>query len=310
MRKIMEKYVIEARDIHKSYGTVKAVDGLGFRIKASACQGFLGPNGAGKTTMMNMLYGRTQRNNPKKSRLNVYGFDPVRDELCIKYFSGVVPQENNLDEELDVQTNLWLYSRFYGMPAAAAHDRISELLRFMELGDKRKARIRELSGGMKRRLIIARALLNRPRLLILDEPTTGLDPQVRHLIWEKLRQLRAAGTTIILTTHYMEEAFQICDRIIIMDHGKNILEGEPKRLLSDSIEKFVLEVHDKRYARSRPVKNIRRDDTHDTVLLYSDDMNALRKISVKLGPTGSFLRPSNLEDLFLRKTGRELNDQQ
>jgi len=216
--------VITASDVHKSYGDVKAVKGLNFVLESATCLGFLGPNGAGKTTMMNLVYGHSQRDLRPPGTLRVFGYDPAHSELEIKYLSGVVPQENNLDVELNVRRNLLIYSKFYGIRRAEADSRIDTLLDFMELSDKKKSKIKELSGGMKRRLIIARALLNNPKLLILDEPTTGLDPQVRHLIWNKIRQLKSNGTTILLTTHYMEEAFQIADVIIIMNQGEKVIE--------------------------------------------------------------------------------------
>ena len=219
--------VINVKNIYKAYNDVKAVNNLSFQVNPSTCFGLLGPNGAGKTTMMKMIYGKATRTKNPDSRIEVFGFDPEKDELKIKQISGVVPQDNNLDEELDVYLNLIVYSKFYHIPLKIAKERINYLLEFMELNDKKHAKIRELSGGMKRRLIIARALINNPKLLILDEPTTGLDPQVRHLIWDRLRYLIKNGTTILLTTHYMEEAFQICDKILIMDHGKKVMEGNP-----------------------------------------------------------------------------------
>jgi lipooligosaccharide transport system ATP-binding protein len=306
--------IIKAENISKTFGDFKAVNNLSFSIREAGCFGFLGPNGAGKTTTMRMVYGRTLKDRSSGPPIRVFGMDPEKNELGIKFISGVVPQENNLDEELDVFTNLWLYSRFYDMPVKTAKDRIKELLDFMELSEKRRAKIRELSGGMKRRLIIARALLNEPRLLILDEPTTGLDPQVRHLIWDKLRQLRKKGTTIILTTHYMEEAFQICDRILIMDKGKKMIEGAPKTLLAKNIERYVLEINDRqifsKVASLSRSKKIRKDEAHEIVLLYTDDPNLLKKIYSKLGPGDYQFRQTSLEDLFLKLTGRDLNEMQ
>ena len=237
--------VITAQNIRKSYKDLKAVDGLSFEVEQSSCFGLLGPNGAGKTTMMKMIYGKGQRDVHPDDKLTVFGFDPKHQELQIKAMSGVVSQDDNLDAELSVFNNLMIFSRFYGMNKSDAKSRIEELLDFMELTEKRKSRIEELSGGMKRRLTIARALMNRPKLLILDEPTTGLDPQVRHLIWNKLRELKSMGVTILLTTHYMEEAFQICDKILIMYKGKKMLEGKPVELLETSIEPYVLELMDK-----------------------------------------------------------------
>ena len=198
-----------------------------------------------------------------------------RRKRCDKAFSGIVPQQDNLDSELSVKDNLYLYTRFYGIRRRVAKKRISQLLEFMELQEKSAARIHELSGGMKRRLTIARALLNNPRLLILDEPTTGLDPQVRHLIWNKLRELKEMGVTILLTTHYMEEAFQICDRIIIMDKGKKIVEGHPRQLLTDNLEKYVLEIYgaagDAALEKmDTQVYGVRMESHQETLFVYSD----------------------------------------
>ncbi|MBN2323256.1 MAG: ATP-binding cassette domain-containing protein [Spirochaetes bacterium] len=306
-----EETVIEASHIHKSYGRVRAVRDMSFDLKRAVCLGFLGPNGAGKTTMMNLVYGKAVRDDRPESTLKVFGKDPAGHELEIKYLSGVVPQENNLDVELNVRQNLLIYSKFYGIPKSEANARIDSLLEFMELSDKTGAKIRELSGGMKRRLIIVRALLNDPRLLILDEPTTGLDPQVRHLIWDKIRQLKNGGTTILLTTHYMEEAFQIADRIIIMNQGVKMIEGNPKELLQSQMERYVLEVKNpERFERiDRLVTGgVRKDSSAGVVLLYSDDPNALKLLAGRLGPGDYHTRETNLEDLFLKLTGRDLHE--
>jgi lipooligosaccharide transport system ATP-binding protein len=310
----MPQPVITISGVSKSFGSLKAVDSLSFQALPSNCFGFLGPNGAGKTTLLKMIYAKALRNPDPDSRIRVFGFDPANHELDIKYLSGVVQQENNLDEELNVWQNLWVYSRFYGMNREEAEQRIGELLRFFELSAKKKARIKELSGGMQRRLVIARALLHTPKLLILDEPTTGLDPQVRHLIWEKLRQLKQAGLTILLTTHYMEEAFQLCDTILIMDRGKKVVEGSPTVLLSRLIEPCVLEIQDDTLREPSEQldipDSIRRDSGHGRPMFYAQSFHILKQISRQLGQDGYFLRPSNLEDLFLKLTGRALNEEQ
>ncbi|MFC2140102.1 ABC transporter ATP-binding protein [Candidatus Auribacterota bacterium] len=304
--------LIEAQHVYKSYSSVKAVVDLSFAVEKFSCFGFLGPNGAGKTTMMKILYGGLKYDNHPETKINVLGFDPCREELPIKYFSGVVPQDNNLDKELNVSQNLYIYSKFYGIPKRKAMQRIDELLELMELKEKKKAKIKELSGGMQRRLIIARALLNRPKLLILDEPTTGLDPQVRHLIWDKLRGLKRDGVTILITTHYMEEAFQICDKIIIMHNGAKEMEGNPKKLLEAGIEKHVLEI-----VKNGSLSNklsfakdsvIRKEEAHERVLFYSNELTALKKITECLSTRDYHLREANLEDLFLKTTGRGLNE--
>jgi lipooligosaccharide transport system ATP-binding protein len=309
----MENTCVFAKNVSKTFGSLKAVDRLSFTVKPARCFGFLGPNGAGKTTMMKMLYGRAIRDPDPDSRISVFGYDPASDELAIKTVSGVVPQENNLDDDLNVIQNLNIFSKFYHIPHRIAKKRIQELLEFMELSDKKKALIRELSGGMKRRLVIARSLINNPRLLILDEPTTGLDPQVRHLIWDRIRDLKKQGITVLLTTHYMEEAFQISDRIIIMDQGEKIMEGNPQKLLEDNIEPFVLEVTDPSSLDGRIGKlpeGVKRDDTGSQVRFFSCRRKDLQKIAQLLQPGEYFMRPSNLEDLFLKITGRALNVRQ
>jgi lipooligosaccharide transport system ATP-binding protein len=306
--------VIKISHVHKSYGALKAVNGLNFSVEPSTCFGLLGPNGAGKTTMMKMIYGMACRDANPPGTIQVFGFDPDTNELDVKFRSGVVPQENNLDEELNVWQNLHVYSKLYGMRRKQVDSRIDELLNLFELSEKKKSKIRELSGGMKRRLIIARALLHTPRLLILDEPTTGLDPQVRHLIWGKLRQLMKEGLTILLTTHYMEEAFQLCDKILIMNKGEKILEGSPQTLLMENIESYVLEIYGDEAAQTirslGEIEGIRFDDTQERPFLYSQNPKSLQKIAKQLNKGGYHIRPSNLEDLFLKLTGSELNADQ
>ena len=306
----MSNTVINVENVSKSYGNLKAVSNLSFSVERGTCFGMLGPNGAGKTTMSKMLYGNVLRDNPERSTISVLGYDPLYNELEIKSLAGIVPQEDNLDLELSVEQNLFIYARFYGLKKKEISKRIDELLEFMELTEKKKSRIRDLSGGMKRRLIIARALINQPRLLILDEPTTGLDPQVRNLIWDKLRRLLREGVTIILTTHYMEEAFQLCDRLIIMNLGEKVMEGRPTLLVKENIEPYVLEI----FNQEKPID---KGDIHDTVrvegtesryLLYSKSLDALKEIASRYDPGDVFIRQSNLEDLFLMTTGRELNE--
>lgn len=306
--------VISVSHISKTFEGMCAVCDLSFAVEAGSCFGLLGPNGAGKTTMMKMIYGAAARDKKCSGTIEVFGFDPACDELSIKYLSGVVPQENNLDDELNVIQNLLVYAKFYGLPARVARERIETLLSFLELSEKAKARIRALSGGMKRRLVIARALLNNPRLLILDEPTTGLDPQVRHLIWEKLRQLRAGGTTILLTTHYMEEAFQICDRVLIMDKGRKVLEDQPQKLLEQNIERYVLEIPQEQAAKAidgrRLPEVVRVDHALGISRFYCDDLDRLKVVTDMLDGQAYYLRQANLEDVFLKATGRGLNEKQ
>jgi lipooligosaccharide transport system ATP-binding protein len=306
--------VIRVRNISKSFGKLCAVNDLSFEVEEGTCFGLLGPNGAGKTTMMKMIYGRSSRDDHDGGVIDVLGYDPARNELAIKYLSGVVPQENNLDEELNVIQNLMIYSKFYGLPGKVARERIEVLLEFLELSEKILSPIRELSGGMQRRLVVARALLNDPRLLILDEPTTGLDPQVRHLIWDKLRQLRAQGTTILLTTHYMEEAFQICDTVLIMDKGKKILEDSPQRLLRENIEAYVLEAPltngTPALGASDVPDGVRVDHTEASLRFYAQDIEPLKSLADRLDGHPYYLRQTTLEDVFLKATGRALNEKQ
>ncbi len=292
--------------VHKSYEEFRAVNDVSFRVETGEFYGLLGPNGAGKSSLMRMLYNKTERTS---GTIEVLGFDPARDELSIKYLSGIVPQDDNLDVDLDVETNLQVYANFYGLAARAARERIHELLDFLELSEKKRAKIRELSGGMRRRLIIARALLNNPQLLILDEPTTGLDPQVRHLIWDKLRLLKKQGLTLMLTTHYMEEAFQLCDRLAIVDRGTKVLEGKPIDLVKGHIEAYVLEIIQREAsARLTYQGPVRRETIQDRVLFFSDSAAELEAIAGGLSPGDFYLRQSNLEDVFLKTTGRSLHE--
>jgi len=310
----MAKTAITVKNISKSFGKVDAVRDLSFEVEADTCFGFLGPNGAGKTTMMKMLYGKCARNKNCTGKIDVFGYEPSRNELAIKYLSGVVPQDDNLDDELNVMQNLMIYSKFYNIPANIARERIGLLLDFLELTEKAKSKIKELSGGMKRRLVIVRALLNNPRLLILDEPTTGLDPQVRHLIWDKIRQLKKQGTTILLTTHYMEEAFAICDTVLIMHKGRGVLQGGPNRLIEQNIEKYVLEFMQadlpQGLADNAVSNSIRVDPSGDVKRFYSNNMDDLKSLANFLGSSHYHLRQTNLEDVFLKVTGRALDDRQ
>ncbi len=310
----MTNNVINVENISKTFGKVMAVRNLSFAVEEATCFGLLGPNGAGKTTMMKMIYARSPRDRDCKGTMDIFGYDPRTQELEVKYLAGVVPQENSLDEELNVIQNLMIYARFYDLPKTVAAKRIAELLEFLELDEKADSKIRELSGGMKRRLAIARALLNEPKLLILDEPTTGLDPQVRHLIWDKLRRLKRQGTTIILTTHYMEEAFQICDKIIIMDKGSEIMQGNPQKLLQENIEEFVLVLDEAKAVEDvidESMKSkVRIDTSHEITRIFADQIDELKTIADSLEAGQYLLRHANLEDVFLKITGGSLNVQQ
>jgi lipooligosaccharide transport system ATP-binding protein len=310
----MSDAVISFDNVHKSYRGVKAVDGISFDVAPSTCFGLLGRNGAGKSTIMRLLYRKAERDTSPRGAISVFGFDPERDELAIKCRTGVVPQDDNLDEELNVSQNLRVFARLYGIPGKLAEPRMAELLDFMELREKANARIRELSGGMKRRLVIVRALLNQPKLLILDEPTTGLDPQVRHTIWDKLRQLKRNGLTIVLTTHYMDEAFQLCDEILIVENGKAVLQGNPKSLLAQNIEPYVLELTDvtlaARALERLPAGSARVERSDESVRVYASDYASLKSVADALPPGDHHLRPSTLEDVFLKATGRRLDARQ
>lgn len=311
----MSDIVIDVKNLNKSFGNFKAVDNIEFHVEKAECFGLLGPNGAGKTTTMKILYGMSEPDENQDTVINVLGYNPQKESIKIKAFSGIVPQQDNLDVELNVWDNLYIYSKFYGIPRREAKKRIDELLKFMELQEKAKSKVRELSGGMQRRLTIARALLNNPKILILDEPTTGLDPQVRHLIWNKLRELKDRGVTILLTTHYMEEAYQICGRIVIMDKGKKIVEGNPRELLTANLEKYVMEVYgmckdDNPCIQYFNDNQIRYEFFMDTLFAYSNDSGRLTKFGDTLKNEDYYIRRSNLEDLFLKVTGRSLNELQ
>ncbi|MFA5553819.1 MAG: ABC transporter ATP-binding protein [Phycisphaerae bacterium] len=310
----MSDAVITVKNLNKTFGKTAAVEHLSFTVKADTCFGFLGPNGAGKTTVMKILYGKTVRDNNENCSVDVFGYDPADNELAIKSLSGVVQQEDNLDDELNVIENLTLYAKLYGLDRKTANKRIEYLLDFLELSAKSKSRIKELSGGNKRRLVIARALLNNPKLLILDEPTTGLDPQIRHLIWDKLYYLKKLGTTILLTTHYMEEAFQICDEVLIMNKGREIMCDNPQNLLKKHVEQFVLEVNSPELLiapdKEELLKEIRIEKAEQTTRIYSNDNEKLKALAAKLEGSQYYLRQANLEDVFLRATGRRLDEKQ
>jgi lipooligosaccharide transport system ATP-binding protein len=310
---VAEKIIV-VKNVSKTFPKVVAVNDLSFEVEEQTCFGCLGPNGAGKTTMMKMIYGKCLRDKKAASSISVFGYDPKDHELEIKYCSGVVPQDNNLDDELNVIQNLMIYSKFYKIPAKVARERIEYLLDFLELSEKKNSRIPELSGGMKRRLVIARALLNNPRLLLLDEPTTGLDPQVRHLIWDKMRLLKKEGTTILLTTHYMEEAFQICDKVMIMHKGQPVVEGHPRDLLENNIEKYVLELLDADAFRNKLIEGmqdrVRIDRSQQATRLFSNDIEYLKMLAGTIESGNYYLRQTNLEDIFLKATGMGLNESQ
>jgi lipooligosaccharide transport system ATP-binding protein len=308
----MTESLVQARDLTKRFGDFTAVDAIDFDIHEGESFGFLGPNGAGKTSTMKMI---TTVSPITEGKLTVFGIDPNVDGRAIRSRIGVVPQEDNLDEELTVAENLYIYGRYHDMKRSEINPRIDELLEFAQLGERRDSRVQPLSGGMKRRLIIARALINEPDLIILDEPTTGLDPQARHLLWDRLYRLKREGATLIITTHYMDEAEQLCDRLVVMDQGKIVAEGSPRQLIQRYAPREVVELRFANAQRDDAVLMIdglvdRSEVLADRVLLYTDDAEATQEGLASRGihPEQVLVRRSTLEDVFLRLTGRGLID--
>lgn len=301
--------VIAARGVTKRFGEREVVCGIDFAVARRECVGFLGPNGAGKTTTIRML---TCQSPLGGGEIRVFGL-PVgpRNERAIKRRIGVVPQDENLDPDLSVLVNLLVYASYFGVPRAEAARRADELLRLFALSDRQDARIDTLSGGMKRRLSIARALINHPDLVVLDEPTTGLDPQARHLVWEKLRELGRRGTTMLLTTHYMEEAAQLCDRVLIVDAGRVIAEGTPRELVRLHAGREVFEVFppfdDALRERCAPHAS-RVEQAPDALRFYLDGDLPAEPLFAALAGREFLHRAANLEDVFLRLTRRDLRD--
>jgi lipooligosaccharide transport system ATP-binding protein len=305
--------MIEARALTKRFGGFVAVDGIDFAIEPGEAFGFLGPNGAGKTSTMRMIGCVSPRSG---GELQVLGLDPAHDGPQIRSRIGVVPQEDNLDTELSVWDNLMISGRYFDLPRAEFRERSAELLEFVQLSDRRDSRVDPLSGGMKRRLTIARSLINRPEVLLLDEPTTGLDPQARHLLWDRLYQLKRSGVTLVLTTHYMDEAEQLCDRLVIMDNARIVAEGPPRRLIADNVTREVVEVRlpidaDAAAEAARLGRfGERIEPLADRVLIYTDDGDAtMRAVAAEgFGIDSMFVRRASLEDVFLILTGRTLED--
>jgi len=304
---MLSEALIEAENLTKKFGDLVAVNGIDFKIFKGECFGFLGPNGAGKTTTMKMIHCILPLTS---GRLTVAGMDVTKNGRNIKRIIGVAPQENNLDPDFTVFHNLIVYARYFDIKKAEAEKRAEELLKFMKLEDKRDVIIEHLSTGMKRRLILARALLNEPQILILDEPTTGLDPQARHLIWDKIRSLRKQGVTIVLTTHYMDEAAQLCDRLIIMDHGEVIEEGTPPELVRKHVGEEVLEVaYDEKILRllEQTFPEARLEVVGDRVHVFTDQSKGVfTKMLEDVSFKEAVIRDANLEDVFLKLTGRRL----
>ena len=305
--------MIDARALVKRFDDFVAVDGIDVRVEPGEFFGFLGPNGAGKTSTMRMIGCVSPVTD---GQLRVLGLNPATDGPEIRSRLGVVAQDDNLDSELTVFDNLIVYGRYFDLPRREIAARAEELLAFAQLTDRRDDKVDPLSGGMKRRLTIARALVNRPELMLLDEPTTGLDPQARHLLWERLYQLKSEGVTQVLTTHYMDEAEQLCDRLVIMDQGRVVACGSPRELIRTHSTREVVELRfaDDR-ARADAVRRIddladRLEQLADRVLLYTDDGDAVlgQLEHLDLAPTATLVRRSSLEDVFLRLTGRSLEE--
>jgi lipooligosaccharide transport system ATP-binding protein len=302
--------VLDVREVTKQYGDLHALRGVSFSVQPGECYALLGPNGAGKTTLFKLVTAYARRTG---GELEVFGSDPQRHPTEVKARLGVVGQEDNLDPDLNVVDNLRVYGRYHGLGGPEFEARCERLLEFLELTSKREMPIVALSGGMKRRLMIVRALLNVPELLLLDEPTTGLDPQIRHAIWRAVRRLKDEGLTILLTTHYMEEAAQLADRIGIIDHGTMIAEDTPSALVAGHLPAYVLEwpgpAQDSEGWRAlgeRPGAVL--EEHGDRVYLFHPDEPTLRSWSAELGLHGATLRGTCLEDVFLKLTGRNLRD--
>ncbi len=301
-------HAIEVDSLQKRFGSFTAVDGISFSVRRGECFGLLGPNGAGKTTTIRMLYGFLPA---EKGQLRIFGEEISENLRQLKMRMGVCQQEDNLDPDLSVEQNLLVFARYFDIPAAEAGRRSRELLSFFALESRSASGIRELSGGMKRRLVLARALINRPELLILDEPTTGLDPQSRHQVWQRLEELKGKGLTILLTSHYMEEAARLCDRLLIMDAGKVLVEGSPADLVSRHVGREVIEVAEpsapmRAYLKG---KGVAFDDLGHRLVIYNQcDDDLFRHLSSDFSRKGCTLRMASLEDVFLRLTGRELRE--
>ncbi len=306
----MPQAVITASSLVKKYKDFAAVDGISFEVAPGESFGLLGPNGAGKSTTMRMVGAVSTRTS---GDLSILGLDPDQHGPEIRAQLGVVPQADNLDAELRVRDNLIVYGRYFGIPRRQVAKRADELLEFAQLSDRAKSRVDDLSGGMKRRLTIARALVNDPRILLLDEPTTGLDPQARHILWDRLFRLKEQGTTLVLTTHYMDEAEQLCDRLVVVDKGAIMAEGSPAALIRQYSTREVVEVRfgsDRNAEVAQQLAGLgdRIEVLPDRILIYSDNGEAVLAEIVRRGldPITSLVRRSSLEDVFLRLTGRSL----
>ena len=306
----MSEALISARGLTKRYGDFTAVDAIDFDVAKGESFGLLGPNGAGKSTTMRIIAATSQRTS---GTITILGRDPEEHGPQLRAHLGVVPQQDNLDTELTVTENLFIYGRYFGLSKKFIRTKIEELLEFAQLEEKRDVKVDALSGGMKRRLTIARALVSEPDILMLDEPTTGLDPQARHILWDRLFRLKELGVTLVITTHFMDEAEQLCDRLVVMDKGKIMAGGSPLELIKAYSTKEVLEVRfgsdrNKEIAPTLRAMCSRMEELPDRILMYVEDGEALLEeiLNKKLHPTTSLVRRSSLEDVFLRLTGRTL----
>ena len=306
----MSEELIVAHGLTKKFGDFTAVDGINFSVRRGESFGLLGPNGAGKSTTMRIVGATSQRTS---GEITILGKDPEKFGPQIRAHLGVIPQKDNLDEQLTVTENLYIYGRYFGLSPKFIKGKVNELLEFAQLEEKRDAKVESLSGGMKRRLTIARALVSDPDILILDEPTTGLDPQARHILWDRLFRLKEKGVTLVITTHFMDEAEQLCERLIVIDRGKIMAEGSPAELIKNYSSKEVLELRfgsekNEEIADKLRDKCDRLEVLPDRILLYSEDAeHALEDIMrTGLHPRTSLVRRSSLEDVFLRLTGRSL----
>jgi lipooligosaccharide transport system ATP-binding protein len=309
---LIQQPLVHARGLTKRFGVLTAVDGIDFDVHAGEALGVLGPNGAGKTSTMRMIACGSP---VSAGELRVFGLDPTTQASAIKARLGVVPQADNLDKEITVRENLVMYARYFDVPLRAARARADELLEFVQLTDRAESKVEPLSGGMKRRLTIARGLVNEPELILLDEPTTGLDPQARHLIWERLYQLKRRGASLLLTTHYMDEAEQLCDRLIVMDHARIVAEGTPHGLIEQHVTPEVLELRlatDDSSGACGQLADLaeRVEQLPDRLQLYvRDGEAALEQVHARgIAIERALVRRAGLEDVFLRLTGRTLVD--
>ena len=305
----MQVPLFECQHLVKRYGDVTVVDDLSFQLQAGECLGVIGPNGAGKTTTLRMCLGLSE---PDAGSIQAFGLSMPRDALAIKSRLGVVSQFDTLDPDFTCAENLRVFGTYFGMPRSAIEARVPELLEFAALTNKADAKPGQLSGGMKRRLSLARALINDPDILLLDEPTTGLDPQARHLMWERLQQLLQQGKSILLTTHFMDEAERLCNRLLLLDHGKKIAEGTPRDLISQHLEPDVVEVYGQdalALVNSPLVELAQRTETSgETVFFYTAVATPLLHALNTYPGLRTLHRPANLEDLFLKMTGRQIRE--